>query len=99
MLKTLFAQMPDMRPVVALVWTVGAKVQVPGSDEWSNLPPHWGVGFYDAHDIPGGHTVVAIDGIPFLFGGKDDHLLNGGTLHYSEGEFRVENQCNLTARC
>jgi len=88
-LKALLAQMAD-RPVVALIWTVGAKMQAPGARDLSDLPAHWGVGFYDAHDIPSGHTVVAIDGIPFLLGGESDHMLDGGTLHYSDGEFSVE---------
>jgi hypothetical protein len=79
-----------MRPVVALIWAVGVKVQAPGSTEWETLPPHWAAAFYDASKLPRGLTVVEIDEIPFAFGGGDDDRLDGCTLHYANGEFRVE---------
>ena len=89
-LKASIAQVPDMRPVVWLFWAVGVQVQALGSSEREVLPPHWRAGFYDVDDIPKGLTIVHIDGIPFLFGGQSDLLLDGGTLHFSEGGFRVE---------
>jgi hypothetical protein len=84
------AQIKDFRPVAFLTWTVGTRVKHPQESEWRTLDPHWGLGFYDAADMPPSLTVQEVDGILFGFGARSDHLLDGGTLHYTDGSFHVE---------
>jgi len=88
------AQITEFRPVVALTWTVGASVGVPGKEGFRELEPHWGVGFYDASDVPLQLIVVEMQGIPFAFGFASDPLLDGKRLHCSEGRFDVEDETN-----
>jgi hypothetical protein len=88
-LEQCIAQVKEFRPVVALMWTVGAREQL-STKEWRTLEPHWGVGFYDASDLPPSSSgIIEIDGIPFVFGSKNDQLLDGRELYYSEGRFHV----------
>jgi hypothetical protein len=84
------AEIQEFRPVVALIWAVGARQQSPTTKEWRTLEPHWRVGFYDASDLPGPSSqITEIEGIPFVFGSESDHLLDGGELYYSGGRFHV----------
>jgi hypothetical protein len=78
------------RPVFALTWTVGAQEGNPETGEWRTLDPHWGLGAYDASSLPEVLRMMEVDGILFAYGFPSDHLLDGGTLHFSEGLFRVE---------
>ncbi len=89
-LERVIAQIPDMRPVIALIWTVGARRGDPKTGEWHTLDPHWGVGAYDAASFPENLRMTEIDGIAFAYGFDSDHLLDGGTLHYNNGSFHVE---------
>ena len=79
-----------MRPVIALTWTVGAKVGDPKTNEWRTLDPHWGLGAYDADSFPESLRIMEIDGIPIAYGFESDRHLDGGTLHYTGGSFLVE---------
>jgi hypothetical protein len=78
------------RPVIALMWTVGAKVGDPKTGGWRTLDPHWGVGFYDASEFPEMLRLTEIDGLPFAYGFDSDHLLDGGTLHFTDEKFHIE---------
>jgi hypothetical protein len=60
-----------------------------GDEGWRTLEPHWGVGFYEASDLPPSGEITEIDGIHFVFGFESDHLLDGSELTYSKGQFNV----------
>jgi hypothetical protein len=89
-LEQCIAQIKEFRPVAALTWTVGATVGWPGTEGHRTLEPHWGLGFYDALQLPHPSSVITeIDGIAFVFGFESDGLLDGGTLHHDERGFHV----------
>src|ERR1700754_4865508 len=87
-LDSIISQIPGA-PVIALTWTVGAKVGTPDGG-WQTLDPHWGVGAYDERSFPEVLRITKIDGISFAYGFESDHLLDGATVHCRNGQFHVE---------
>jgi len=56
--------------------------------DWSEADGECSVGVFNKEKIPPSE-VVAISGIPFVFHHNESQHLNGKTLDYREGVFRV----------
>ena len=60
-----------------------------GEEEFENIGPHWGVGFYSPQQVPSEY-IVHIHDIPFAFAqGAISMRLNGAVLDFRDGNFVV----------
>jgi hypothetical protein len=74
-------------PIAAVLWAERGTVSKDSATK--ELPPHWGVGFYDPKKIPVAEVQV-ISGIKFVFGqGAISERLNGKLLDAENGRFVI----------